>query len=164
MVITSQYRIVVDDIMGACLEGLGKFTDERSRIKQLGTLPSPVEPVVLDSFNVVTGLNVDKEYLISVAERTWNVERAYNVREGSTRDDDTIGEGWHKWPITSGSHKGRVVDKVELEKAKSKLYELRGWDVDTGWPTKETYERLGLKDVAENLEKLKKIPKKKESS
>ncbi|MDH5713525.1 MAG: hypothetical protein OEY83_06275, partial [Candidatus Bathyarchaeota archaeon] len=50
------------------------------------------------------------------------------------------------------------------EKAKSKLYELRGWDVDTGWPTKETYERLGLKDVAKNLEKLKKIPKKKKAS
>jgi len=57
-----------------------------------------------------------------------------------------------------------VVDKAELEKAKSKLYELRGWDVDTGWPTKETYERLGLKDVAKNLEKLKKIPKKKKAS
>jgi aldehyde:ferredoxin oxidoreductase len=164
MVITAQYGIVVDDTMGACFVGLGRFADQRSTIKRLGTLPSPVGPVILDSFNAVTGLNVDKNYLISAAERTWNVEKAYNVREGSTRDDDTIGEGWHKWPITSGPHKSRVVDKAELEKAKSKLYELRGWDVDTGWPTKETYERLGLKDVAKNLEKLKKIPKKKKAS
>jgi len=164
MVITAQYGIVVDDIMGACFLGLDRFTDEMSHIKQLGTLPSPVEPLILDSFNAVTGLNVDKNYLISAAERTWNVEKAYNVREGFTRDDDRIGEGWHKWPITSGPHKGRVVDKAELEKAKSKLYELRGWDVDTGWPTKETYERLGLKDVAQNLEKLKKIPKEKKAS
>jgi len=164
MVITAQYGIVVDDIMGACFIGLGRFADQRSYIKQLGTLPSPIEPVVLDSFNVVTGLNVDKNYLISAAERTWNVEKAYNVREGSTRDDDTIGEGWHKWPITSGPHEGRVVDKAELEKAKSRSYELRGWDVDTGWPTKETYERLGLKDVAENLEKHGKIPKKKKAN
>ena len=164
MVITAQYGIVLDDILGACFIGLGRFREYRSSIKQLGTLPSPVEPVVLDSFNVVTGLNVDKNYLISAAERTWNVEKAYNVREGFTRDYDRIGEGWHTWPITSGPHKGRVVDKAELEKAKSKLYELRGWDVDTSWPTKETYERLGLKDVAKNLEKLKKIPKKKKAS
>jgi aldehyde:ferredoxin oxidoreductase len=164
MVIAGQYRIVLDDIMGACLIGLGTFTDRRSRIKQLGTLPSPIEPVILDSFNAVTGLNVDKNYLISVAERTWNVEKAYNVREGSTRDDDTLGEGWQKWPVTSGPHKGRVVDKAELEKAKSKLYELRGWDVNTGWPTKETYERLGLKDVAKKLEKHGKIPKKKKAN
>jgi len=164
MAIAGQYRIVLDDIMGACLIGLGRFTDERSRIKQLGTLPSPIEPVILDSFNAVTGLNVDKNYLISVAERTWNVERAYNVREGSTRDDDTLGEGWQKWPVTSGPHKGRVVDKAELEKAKSRSYELRGWDVDTGWPTKETYERLGLKDVAKSLEKHGKIPKKKKAN
>ena len=56
------------------------------------------------------------------------------------------------------------MDKAELEKAKSRSYELRGWDVDTGWPTKETYERLGLKDVAKSLEKHGKIPKKKKAN
>ena len=164
MVITAQHGLVVKDILGACFVGLGKCIDDKSLIKQVGTLPSPVEPVILDSFNAATGLKVNENYLISAAERTWNVEMAYNVREGFTRHDDTIAEGWHKWPITSGPHKGRVVDKAELEKAKSKLYKLRGWDAKTGWPTKETYERLGLKDVAKSLEKLGRIPKKKEAS
>ncbi|MFB0523047.1 MAG: aldehyde ferredoxin oxidoreductase family protein [Candidatus Bathyarchaeia archaeon] len=163
MVISAQHVWVVKDILGVCIEGLRNCLDQRSRMEQIGTLPR-VEPAILNSFKAATGLNVDENYLMSAAERTWNVERAYNVREGFTRDDHTIAEGWHKWPITSGSHKGRVVDKAELERAKSKLYKLRGWDVKTGWPTKETYERLDLKDVAKSLEKLGRIPKKKEVS
>jgi len=34
------------------------------------------------------------------------------------------------------------------------FYELRGWDKTTGRPTREKLEELGLKDVADELEKL----------
>jgi aldehyde:ferredoxin oxidoreductase len=37
-------------------------------------------------------------------------------------------------------------------------YEQRGWDKQTGWPTRETYERLGLGEVADELEALGKLP------
>jgi aldehyde:ferredoxin oxidoreductase len=154
MVMNAQHGWVLNDILGTCLLALDHFMDEKSVTKQLGTLPPTVDPLNLSSFNAITGLNVDEKYLIVCAERTWNVEKAYNVREGFTRDDDTIAEGWHEWPITSGPHKGRVVDKAKLEKAKSELYKLRGWDTKTGWPTKETYERLGLNDVEKELRRL----------
>ena len=42
-------------------------------------------------------------------------------------------------------------------------YVLRGWVVETSWPTKETYKRLGLGDVADNLQKLGKLPSKTKS-
>jgi len=37
-------------------------------------------------------------------------------------------------------------------------YDRRGWDRKTGWPTRETYEKYGLKDVADELEKIGRVP------
>lgn len=37
-------------------------------------------------------------------------------------------------------------------------YEARGWDLETGWPYRETYERYGLSDVADELGRLGLLP------
>ena len=37
-------------------------------------------------------------------------------------------------------------------------YESRGWDLETGWPYRETYEAYGLKDVADRMETLGYLP------
>jgi len=37
---------------------------------------------------------------------------------------------------------------------KDRYYALRGWDRETGIPTRETLERCGLQDVADALERL----------
>jgi aldehyde:ferredoxin oxidoreductase len=41
----------------------------------------------------------------------------------------------------------------------NEYYELRRWDKKTGWPTREKLEELDLKDVADSLEKLNRLPK-----
>ncbi|MCK5571946.1 MAG: hypothetical protein KAJ12_04265, partial [Bacteroidetes bacterium] len=46
----------------------------------------------------------------------------------------------------------------KFEKMKDEDYALRGWDIATGIPTRETLEQSGLKDVARDLEKLGKLP------
>jgi aldehyde:ferredoxin oxidoreductase len=38
-------------------------------------------------------------------------------------------------------------------------YDRRGWDRETGWPTRETYEKYGLGDVAEALDAIGKLPR-----
>jgi len=40
----------------------------------------------------------------------------------------------------------------KFEDFKTKFYELEGWDVKTGWPTRETLESLDLDYVADELE------------
>ena len=40
-----------------------------------------------------------------------------------------------------------------MEKAKDMFYEVCGWDKETGVPKKETLVKLGLEDVAEEMEK-----------
>lgn len=48
---------------------------------------------------------------------------------------------------------GAVVERVEFEKMKDEYYELRGWDVESGLPTKAKLEELELGDVATDLKR-----------
>ena len=58
----------------------------------------------------------------------------------------------HYEPSTS------IIKSDDFEKMKDSYYTLRGWDVATGTPTRETLEQDGLGDVAEDLEKRGKLP------
>ena len=52
---------------------------------------------------------------------------------------------------------GRCLDKVRFEDFKTKFYTLEGWDTHSGWPKRRTLESTGLKFVADELEKNKKL-------
>ena len=41
---------------------------------------------------------------------------------------------------------------------KDAYYSKRGWDMATGWPTRAKLEELGLKDVADGLASVGKLP------
>ena len=45
------------------------------------------------------------------------------------------------------------LDKAGVEQWKTHYYKFEGWDPTTGWPTRNTLEDLGLKKVADTLEK-----------
>ncbi len=131
------------------------------RLHQVGSIIKVAYPSELAMCKAVTGLDLDESRLITLAERALNLEKAYNVREGFTREDESVSEFWFKEPIPDGLHKGKVLDRGKFEKMKDEYYEIRGWDPKTSWPKKETYERLGLNDVADSLQKLRKLPKEK---
>ncbi len=50
------------------------------------------------------------------------------------------------------SRKGARIEREDFEKLKSEYYELRGWDVTNGLPTKARLGELELVDVADDLE------------
>jgi aldehyde:ferredoxin oxidoreductase len=115
-------------------------------------------------FSAVTGVPMNAEKLAQAGERIWNLRRAVMVRrENRTREDDTINEPYFEKAITchGGVARGRQhgpIDRIKFEKLKDKYYELRGWDVMTGRPTRRRLEALGLKDVADKLADLGKLP------
>jgi aldehyde:ferredoxin oxidoreductase len=41
--------------------------------------------------------------------------------------------------------------EAELEKMKDDYYQMMGWDLQTGMPTRNTLEKYGLADVADCL-------------
>jgi len=75
----------------------------------------------------VTGLRYTTGDLIKVGERVWNLERLYNLREGFTRNDDTLPPRLMNEPVLDGPSKGWVSQLVPML---NEYYRARGWDED----------------------------------
>ena len=105
-----------------------------------------------------TGVDFDERWMRETAARINNVERAYLVREGITRKDDTIHGRAMEEPVPSGPYKGERLNKEGLDRMLDDYYAVVGWDKETGAPTRKTLESLGLQDVADELSAMGKIP------
>ena len=116
----------------------------------------------------ITGMDIDEQGLYKVGERVYNLLRAILTREGRKgREFDTLrefnftlpfkGEFGNPESLVPGkdgephSRTGQVVDRDEFERMKDELYEIRGWDVATGFQKRGQLEALGLGDVADGL-------------
>jgi aldehyde:ferredoxin oxidoreductase len=78
--------------------------------------------------------------------------RAFNAREGISRDHDKLPEKFFQKPLKGGPTDGWKVDKAEFENALTEYYRQCGWDEETGIPTRDTLTRLGLAGVADKIE------------
>ena len=99
----------------------------------------------------VTGLSYTPEEIKKVGERVNNLAKAFNVREGFTRADDTLPERLMTEPLKAGSSKGQMISQEDLDKMLDEYYTLRGWDVSTSVPTRAKLSELGLDYVADAL-------------
>jgi aldehyde:ferredoxin oxidoreductase len=86
-------------------------------------------------------------------ERICNVQKAFNVRLGLTRKDDTVPRRFLEEPVHSGPRKGEHLGSI-FPKMLDEYYEARGWNKSTGLPTKLKLESLGLKSISDELEKM----------
>ena len=73
-------------------------------------------------------------------ERTWNLERLFNMKAGLTGKDDTLPKKLLEEPMPEGPAKGHV---CRLDEMLPEYYKLRGWD-ENGVPTDEKLKELGL--------------------
>jgi len=111
-------------------------------------------PNMAKYYSAVTGVQADEDHLRKVGRRIWNLTRAFNVREGFTRKDDTLPERMEKEPLPDGKPKGHVVPKADFEKMLSEYYKLWDWD-DQGRPTKKALVDVGLGEIVKKLPHLK---------
>lgn len=102
-------------------------------------------------FSAATGVELSPEDLEEAGERINNLERAFWVREGFTREDDHLQGRVVDEPVAEGPYQGERIDPQKFERMLDDYYRVRGWEVETGIPTRERLERLGLKDVADEL-------------
>ena len=75
-----------------------------------------------------------------LGERVSTLARMYNVREGLSREHDTLPDRNLNQPMKDGPAAGHV---VELDPMLSEYYQIMGWD-DNGVPTPEQLHMLGL--------------------
>jgi aldehyde:ferredoxin oxidoreductase len=98
-------------------------------------------------FTAVTGSPKTREDMWLAAERCWNLERAIACREGRRRGDDWLLPGY----FDLVDQLGHTVDRNAFDRAMNNYYELRGWDVESGVPTRGKLEELDLGYVADEL-------------
>ena len=54
-------------------------------------------------------------------------------------------------PLNAGASKGQLISKDDLNQMLDEYYAARGWDINTGVPTREKLIELGLEYVADQL-------------
>jgi aldehyde:ferredoxin oxidoreductase len=107
-----------------------------------------------EMYTAVTGIDMSESEVLTTGERITNLERAFNIREGLTRKDDSLPERFLKEPMPDGPSKGQVVN---LDLMLDEYYEERGWNKESGFPARQKLEQLGLKGVADELYSLGKL-------
>ncbi|MDP2181661.1 MAG: aldehyde ferredoxin oxidoreductase family protein [Actinomycetota bacterium] len=90
----------------------------------------------------VTGIEVGGQDLLRAGERIWNLERAFNLREGITAADDRLPARLLEDPNAAGE----VVDLVPML---AEYYRFRGWD-ESGVPTSRKLAQLDLEWTVES--------------
>jgi len=105
---------------------------------------------VLELVNALTGFDFSDSELLTAGERTYNLSKAFNVREGFTREDDTLPDRVMEERVPDGPSKGEIIDREEFERELDRYYAARGWDGD-GTPLVSTLEELDLHGVAEEV-------------
>ncbi len=122
-------------------------------------------------YSAITGYEVDVAGLNRLGEGIFNLQRAVLLRQGWRPErDDTLLDYFFTEPLKEGelfydpsgrapgpqaqpiSRLGATVDREEFRQMREEYYQLRGWDVASGLPTRAGLTALGLKDVADDLE------------
>jgi aldehyde:ferredoxin oxidoreductase len=152
-----QHRAVIKDSMGICdwvFPALRRNFDSREALSAALRTGSP--PLLGDPgaearlYRACTGIDLDMaEMEQPVAERIVNLERCIDVRNtGRDRAIDEAVIPHFQWASkTDGT--ALSAGAGEFRAMLDDYYALRGWDVETGHPSRETLRALDLDEVAE---------------
>jgi len=75
--------------------------------------------------NAATGMELDKKQLQKLALDITNKAREFNLREGMTKEADTLPRRFFEEKLENS---GKVLPKSEFDKMLSDYYKLKGWD------------------------------------
>jgi aldehyde:ferredoxin oxidoreductase len=106
---------------------------------------------IADLYSAVTGLETSPQQLMQVAERCWNLGKLLNTRVGFGRKDDRPPAAWFA-PLKDGDREQYLTDyfnttrltEQDIAKLLDDYYDERGWDRQTGNPTPQKLQELGL--------------------
>ena len=99
-------------------------------------------------YQLVTGWSMDAGDLRLAGERINNLKKAFNIREGWKREDDTLPARVLEEPLTDGVAEGTGLTQDDLDMMIAAYYEARGWTEDGLIPESKLHE-LGLADTVE---------------
>ncbi len=97
------------------------------------------------------GVPFDEDQLMLGGQRTVNIERCFNAREGATRKDDRLPWRMMNEEVPTGPNKGMITDQEMLDGLLDEYYALHGWDASTAIPHLETLKSLGIEEVCGDI-------------
>lgn len=124
-VVAEQHRTTAHDNTGICLF--------------VGAAGGPLESLV-PCTSAATGIDYTIDDFVTIGERTWNLERLFNLKAGLTKADDNLPKRLLKEAHVEGPSAGVT---VQLDQMLPVYYKERGWDAE-GVPTPEKLAELGL--------------------
>lgn len=108
-------------------------------------------------YSIATGDRKTREELDTVAERIFTLHRAITIRDMGTVDMRTKHDTVPDWVFQDPNGKAAFtpgtsrMDRDDIKLAMDLFYREMGWDEKTGSPSRATYDRLGMTEVAEKL-------------
>jgi len=109
-------------------------------------------------YSALTGIDTTPPQLMLAAERAWTVGKLLNAREGFDRRHDRVPEAWFE-PLLREGDEYRITDydrtvnltREDVERFLDDYYDERGYDKQSGLPTRRKLGELGLEDLASGL-------------
>lgn len=99
----------------------------------------------------VTGWETSLWELMKAGERAINMARAFNVREGFSRKDDTLPERFFEPLEGEGPLKGFHLDRRVFQEALDLYYGMMNWDAEKAKPTRSKLIELDIDWVWEHI-------------
>ncbi len=104
--------------------------------------------------NAVTGWELDTDQILIIGKRIANRLRMFNLLNGLDISTEKPSQRYGSTPM-DGPHKGKgIMDNWSL--MIKNYYREMGWEVHTGKPLAETLISLGLEELVQDLDKIKK--------
>jgi aldehyde:ferredoxin oxidoreductase len=133
-----------------------ELQDETAAVMDAGgiclfSITGQAPPTMWEQVTTASGLEYTFEEAMKAGERIWNLQRLFNLQAGLTKEHDTIPRRFLEEPAKGGPNQGNVYAAEELQKLLDEYYDLRGWDKETGYPTKEKLAALGLEEYNDLL-------------
>jgi aldehyde:ferredoxin oxidoreductase len=103
----------------------------------------------------VTGVELSRKDMDTVAERAFTLERAMLARAGRSREMEEGLAPHFELPCRAD---GTLIDEDGFSQLLDEYYAARGWDLERGWPQAGQLRELGLEDVIPDLQELRGWP------
>ncbi|HEY96114.1 MAG TPA: hypothetical protein G4O15_14390 [Dehalococcoidia bacterium] len=122
-------------------------------------------------YSAITGRQTSEDELYLAGERILNLQRDVHLQHGwNGRNDDSVMDYYFDEPLKKGeiffcpdgimpgpdgaliSRLEHTLERGEYSRMLDEYYRLRGWDINTGLPTKDKLNELGLNEIVPALE------------
>jgi len=95
-------------------------------------------------YSSLTGIEISAGEIMQAGERTWNLQKMFNIRHGEKPSDSDYPARFYDEPAGAGPASGRKLEREKVQATLAEYYGARGWEPASGRPTSEKLTELGL--------------------